>query len=174
MHIDLKEDYSRVFSYLKKRIADYPASDSEGPGESSAPITQMNFGFQFDQAGWVAWVVDTRPDAEPDGEWNSYIEKNCLELNHWFKAVDELFENNTPFTLNTHNESTLEIDTAIEMEELASHFGNMLRDVLLEARSSGLFGSLPLSKQCVMFIEEHDSLYGWPEYDTLMVDGLVQ
>ncbi len=92
MKIDLKADAKSVYEYVKQRVADYPVYINNGPGEDEDPILQITLGFQISQAGWVALVFDTRPNGSPDGEWQSYIEENCLEFPHWLDAVDALFD----------------------------------------------------------------------------------
>jgi hypothetical protein len=43
--------------------------------------------------------------------------------------------------------------------------GDLLKSVLLRARSDGVFAHLPRSPQCELGVEEHDGNYGWPAYE---------
>jgi hypothetical protein len=143
-----------------------------GPGEQGAPIQQIDLGYQFDQAGWIALVFDTRPDAEPDGQWQNYIEENMLELNHWCELFDTVADNEEPMTITLCDGSTQLVEPGIEMEELAEYFGTMLRDALIEARKAGVLAKLPLADHCLMGVEEMEGNYGWPECEN-RDEGLV-
>ena len=68
MRIDLKKDFERVVEHIAKRCKDYPVYVNAGPGEDEDAIRLITLGFQFDQAGWIALIFDTRPTAEFDGE----------------------------------------------------------------------------------------------------------
>jgi len=165
MSLDFREDYKTIYAFIESRVAKYDPSSNVGPGEPDKPIRQIDFGYQFDQGGWIALVFDTRPDAEPDGEWGSYIEENALQMNHWVEAMDSLFEDEKPVTVNISDGTSRVIRPDIETEDLAAYFGIMLRDALIEARGAGVFASLPLAQGCVMSVEEHDGEYGWPVYE---------
>ena len=57
----------------------------------------IHLGFEFVHAGRIVLVFDTRPDAEPDGEWTSEIEGNELRMPHWRQAAQTNLEQ--PITL---------------------------------------------------------------------------
>lgn len=165
MSLDFRAEFKTVYSYIEKRVADFDPSANSGPGEADEPIQQIDLGYQFDQAGWIAIVFDTRPDAESDGQWQLHIEDNMLELNHWCEAFDTLIENEVPITVTLRDGSVETLNPDMEMEDLAELFGVVLKDALLEARNAGVFATLPLAATCVMGIEEHEGNYGWPEYE---------
>ena len=99
MKINLKNDARKIYNHIKRRVKDYPKNINPGPGEDEDPISQITLGYSVDQSGWIALVFDTRPGAEPDGEWNSYIEENMLEFTSWSEAIDALFDENEPIEL---------------------------------------------------------------------------
>ncbi len=170
MKIDLKADATTINKYVKQRVADYPVYVNNGPGEDDDPVSQITLGFQVSQAGWVAFVFDTRPDGSPDGEWQSYIEENWLEFPHWLDAVDALFDNGEPIELVLPNGKKRKLG---EDDELAEPVGQMLKDILIQARKAKCFNELPIATKCSMGVEDHDGAYGWPDYAKRYRDGRV-
>lgn len=162
MKINLKADAKTIYDHLRQRVADYPIYVNAGPGEDEDPISQITLGFQVSQAGWVAVVFDTRPDASPDGEWQSYIEENWLEFPSWLEAVDALWDNGETIQLTLPDGKKRSLG---EDDELAEPIGKVLKGILIQARKDKLFTTLPLAKKCFMGVEDHDGAYGWPDFD---------
>jgi hypothetical protein len=171
MKIDLQADAKKIYAYLKQRVKDYPIYINAGPGEDADPISQITLGYEFSQGGWVALVFDTRPDGSPDGEWNSYIEENSLEFPHWEQAVDALFDDGEVIELTLPGGKKKKFG---EDDELAEPIGEMLKDLLLQARQDKLFAKLPLADKSSMGVEHHDGAYGWPAYEKRYKDGRVK
>ena len=165
MPIDLREEYKIVYEHIEQRVKDFDPANNDGPGEPGAPIHQIDLGYQFDQAGWIALVFDTRPDAAPDGQWQLHIEENMLELNHWCEVYDAVVENEESITVTLRDGSSRTVEPEADMEGVAELFGSMLKEALIAARDAGVFANLPLAAGCVMGIEEHEGHYGWPEYE---------
>jgi len=163
MKLDLREDFKDIYSYLVDRVRTYDPSKNHGPGPGNSPISQIEIGYQYDQAGWVALVFDTRPDAKPDGEWNSYIEQNIFDRPHWQEAFESL--ETEPLEIVLPEGSTREISDDTDEVECAAIFGELLKKVLLKARDDGVLKSLPRIKDCHMGVEEQDGHYGWPNFD---------
>jgi hypothetical protein len=170
MRINLEADAKTIYDYVKQRVADYPIYVNAGPGEDDDPITEITLGFEADQTGWVALVFDTRPDASPDGEWQSYIEDNWIQFPNWRKAVDALFDDGEPIELTLPNGKKQKLG---EDDELAESVGVMLKDILLQARKEKCFQQLPIAKKSSMGVEDHDGAYGWPDYDKRYKDGRI-
>lgn len=184
MNIDLREDYKTVAEHLATRVREYSGSANKGPGRGEDPIALITLGYQFDQAGWVALVFDTRPDAKSDGHWQFHIQENWVDFGHWFDAAEALLEAEEAaetgaaeseaeplvITLLDGEERTLK---SFDMEEIAGYLGAMLWQVLVDARESGLLAQLPLAEQCLMGVEEHDGYYGWPHYEDRLKLGRV-
>ena len=59
------------------------------------------------------------------------------------------------------------------MEAIAELIGQMLWQVLCDARDSGLLAKLPLADRCLMGVEEHDGYYAWPHYKDRIRLGAV-
>lgn len=170
MKIDLKADAKVIEEHLKERIAEYPVYINNGPGEDEDPIALITFGFSVDQAGWIALVFDTREDAEPDGEWNDFIEETWLEFPNWSDAIDTLFDKEEPIEIVLPNGKTKK---NVGGEELVKQVGEMLKHMLINARKNKLFQDLPLAERSCMVVEEQLGDYGWPNFDARFKDGRV-
>ncbi len=108
MKLDLRKDFKEIYSYILDRVKNFDPAKNKGPGKANAPITQITVGFQCDQAGWIALVFDTRPKAEPDGQWNEYIKKrNVFECPRWQEAFEALDEESVEFTLHNGEKKTI-------------------------------------------------------------------
>ncbi|QDV53990.1 hypothetical protein [Gimesia fumaroli] len=171
MKLNLKNDAKKIYQLVKKRVRDYPIYINRGPGEDEDPISQITLGYSVDQAGWIALVFDTRPDSEPDGEWNSYIEENQLEFPKWAKAVDAFCDKGEPIELilPDGNQQTLGED-----DDLAEVIGKVLKEILLKARKEKLFKDLPIAKSNMMGVEDQVGAYGWPDYDDRFKLGWIR
>lgn len=155
--INLKEDSRTIYEHLKQRVAEYPVYLNNGPGADEDPISLITFGYSVDQHGWVALVFDTRPDAEHDGEWNDYIEDTWVEFPTWTDAVDAYLDAGEPIDLILPN------GKHAANGQLVEFVGEMLKEILLKARSDGLFANLPLTEKCAISIEDQLGAYAWPD-----------
>lgn len=162
MKINLQEDAAKILDYIRQRVKDYDPETSGGPGDGET-VYQIDIGYAHTQWGFLALVFDTRPDAEPDGEWNSYIEDSSLEMPHWEAAFEALCEEK-PIEFTHRDGRTKKITEYPGDERYAEYFGEMLKELLLEARDAGVFADLPTAEVCSLGIEEHDGRYGWPMY----------
>jgi hypothetical protein len=163
MKLDLRKDFKDIYSYLVRRVQTFDPSRNAGPGDGKSPVAQVEFGYQCDQAGWVALVFDTRPDATSDGEWNSYIEENLFERPHWQEAFESLETKAVDIVLPDGSKRKIAPDTG--QEEYVTILGELLKSVLLKARDDRLLESLPKAKRCHLGVEEHDGQFGWPRYE---------
>jgi hypothetical protein len=118
--VNLKTDQRKILRYIEKRIKDYMKRENCGPGRPDDPITLMTMASQFEQAGWVALVFDTRPDAGPDGEWNAYIEEDAIEFDQWCEAWERLCEEGTEITVTCHDGSKRTISSDADTERLGA------------------------------------------------------
>lgn len=171
MHLDLRTSSAVLRTHIAERVRDYPLYLNEGPGKDDAPIRQITMGYQFDSAGWVAVVFDTRPKAGIDGQWNAYIEPNAIEFSDWQQAYDELDEKGIAIKVTLPNGAKATIGKKASEEDVAEVLGKALRDVLVSARDDGQFASLPLAKSCALVVEEHDGFYGWSDQESEEPDG---
>lgn len=173
MIIDLQADAETIYDYIQERVDEYPDYINAGPGEDEDPISLITLGYQADQAGWVALVFDTRPAAEPDGEWNAFIEDNALEFPEWQEAVEKLYDEDEPEPIDVVLPEGTKIRVTQDDDGLTEAIGDMLRDLLIKARKAKLFELLPRTEGCLMGVEDHDGNYGWPEWEKRSKDGRV-
>jgi hypothetical protein len=171
MKLDLRKEFEEIYSYLVRRVQTFDPSKNNGPGDEKSPVAQIQFGYQCDQAGWVALIFDTRPDAEPDGEWNSYIEENIFERPHWQDAIESLETKAVDCVLL--DGSKRKISSEVAEEEYVAIFGELLKAVLMKARQEGVFKALPKANRCHLGVEEHDGGYAWPHYEDRGKDDLL-
>jgi hypothetical protein len=167
--LDLQQDFGEIYEYVIERVRSFDPATNDGPGDSG-PVTFMEFGFAFDQSGWVVLVFDTRPEAEPDGEWNFYIDKNKLDRPHWRAAFDANRDWPVRLVLPDGTERKL---PPRSRREFATALGDLLKDILLKARSEGVFENLLKAPRCYLGVEEQEGGYGWPVYEERGQDDLV-
>ena len=158
MLIDIRKDLPDFRAYLIERTQAHPGPD---------PVSRIQFGFEFGQTNYVVLVMDTRPDAEPDGQWTN--------------EVDSMFDNKTvllrpQWPIWSHlpkdervrfvDLSGKEIDVMDDPDEIiCGVIGDALKQVLLSARADGLFKTLPKQSRCEMAVENIEGYYGWPKYE---------
>jgi hypothetical protein len=156
--LDLRKDFADIYRYISRRVESFDSANNDGPGQGTH-VTQINLGYQYDQAGWVALVFDTRPDAEPDGQWNAHIVGNWLQRPKWLSAAEANEDQSVMLIMPDGSQHEIPPESD---EEFATILGELLKSVLLKARSDGVFASLPRSPRCELGVEEHDGRFGWP------------
>jgi hypothetical protein len=159
--LDLRRDFADIYAFVADRVRSFDPATNDGPGEVG-PITRIDVGFGLYQSGWVCLVFDTRPGAEPDGEWNEYIEETVLERPRWAKAYDAVEAG--PLALVLPNGTRRELPVGAT-DQLVAALGDMLRGALLKARADGVFAGLPKAAHCELGVEEQEGSYGWPAYE---------
>ncbi len=163
MKLDLRKDFDDIYAYVVRRAQNFDPSKNAGPGEANSPIAMIDLCFECAQAGWVALVFDTRPNAKPDGEWTNYIDENLFERPHWLEAIETLEAKSVDVVLSDGKQRKISPDT--DFDEFVGLFGELLKGVLLKARADGVFKSLPKAVPCHMGVEELEGHFGWPEYE---------
>src|SRR4051794_17728828 len=91
MNLDLRRDFADVYAHVADCVRRFDPASHGGPGDPG-PVQTIQLGFDCSEAGWVAVVFDTRPDAEPDGEWCSHVEGNELQRPHWLEAGEAILD----------------------------------------------------------------------------------
>jgi hypothetical protein len=168
--LDLRKDFSDVYALVRDRVRSFDPATNEGPGEGSL-VTRIDIGFGLYYSGWACLVFDTRPDAEPDGEWNEYIEETVLERPRWARACEVVEAE--PLALVLPDGTRRELPAGAT-GQLVTAIGDMLRGVLFKARADGVFGGLPKAPRCELGVEEQDGNYGWPVYEERGRDNLAE
>ena len=166
MKINLSDDFDRVYQYIMRKIDSFDITNNPSPGSENNTISLVSLGYQFDQAGWVSVVFDTRTEARPDGQWALHIDGNMLEMNHWVENVREMYEKETVLTIELIDGSEIKLDETSNEEDF-NCLGQMLLSVLVKLRDDRAFEKLPLANMAVMSVEEINGTFGWPPYDKL-------
>lgn len=167
--LDLRKDFAEVYAYLAERVRSFDPEANDGPGDPG-PITRIDVGYGFEKSGWVALIFDTRPDPEPDGEWNEHIDGNDLERPRWLAAHEA--NDDKPVRLILPDGTERELPPG-SCDAFATVFGDLLKGVLLKARADGVFAGLPKAPRCELGVEEQEGGYGWPAYEERGQDNLV-
>jgi hypothetical protein len=160
--LDLREDFADVLAYVADRVGSFNPKTNKGPGEGKL-VKRIDVGYQCDQSGWMALVFDTRPKAEPDGQWTLYIDdNNTLERPDWLAAFESLEGNGLLVVLPNGKERKLRKGS---FDKLSTILGDLLKGVLVKARADGVFAALPKAPRCELGVEEDGGGYGWPVYE---------
>lgn len=167
MIVDLREEVPELLEYVKRRVDEHLA---KAQSKKLKPVKMIEFGFELGQDNWVALVFDTRPDAEPDGEWSSGINKILLRRSKWPKW-HKLPDDAKVFFINL---SGKKVDVSDDGDEDSCDIvGEALKQVLLTSRKQGVFDKLPKADRCELGVEHLEGCYGWPDYEDRGKENLV-
>jgi hypothetical protein len=165
MIVDIREDLRDFRKYVLRRVKQHIKA-SKRP----LPIRRIDFGFEFGQSNWVALVFDTREDAEPDGEWSSWIDDILLTRPKW-PIWHELPMDEQVFFIDLKGKKVnvmKDPDTLI-----CTIVGDALKHVLITARDEGLFQPLLKAEKCELGVENLEGFYGWPLYEDRGKENLL-
>jgi len=168
MRLDLRSDFTEIYSHLADCIRRFDPTGGNVLGDAD-PVKMVEIGFEYSQAGWLVVVFDTRPDAEPDGEWTSLIEGNELERPRWLEAGEANMDG--PITVIQLDGTEAELPEGTELAEI---LGEMVKAVVLKAKADGVFAGLPKAPDCELGIEHFSGAYGWPPYEDRGQDNLAE
>ncbi len=161
MQLDFQRDFAEIYAYLAERVRGFDPKTHDGLGGPGS-VELFEVGFEYSQAGWVIAVFDTRPAAESDGEWTSELENesNLLPRPHWAEAGE--WQEEEPITIIGHDGTTTVLPTG---SELAIPLGDLVKAVVIQARTDGMFAALAKSERCLFGIEHFSGEYGWLLYE---------
>jgi hypothetical protein len=160
MVIDIREDVPELLEYVRRRVDEHVAKAANV--KKLPPVKMIEFGFEFGQANWVALVFDTRPDAEPDGEWTREIDDVMLPRPKW-PIWHELPEDAHVYFIDLAGQK---VDVMENPDEIICNIvGEAMKHVLLTARQQGAFNKLPKADKCELGVENMEGFYGWPAYE---------
>jgi len=155
--LDLRRDFDEIFVYVMDCVRDFDVATLQDLDDMPC-IRLIEAGFESSQSGWFVLVFDTRPEAQPDGQWTNHIDGLKLDRIHWVKAQAATVRG--PIGLvNTDGTETILAEGA----ELSEPIGEMIKSVLLKARADGVFCRFPLGPGCELNIEDFNGQYGWPD-----------
>lgn len=157
MIVDVREDLGDFREYVLQRVKQHIET-----ADGASPVRRIDFGFEFGQSNWVALVFDTREDAEPDGEWSSWIDDIVLTRPKW-PVWHELPEGELVYFIDLKGEK---INVMQDPDTLiCTIVGDALKHSLTTARDEGLFQPLTKAEGCELGVENLEGFYGWPAYE---------
>jgi hypothetical protein len=152
--LDLRRDFDEILAHLVDRARSFLANNAKQP--DGVLIHLIEAGFEASQTGWFVLVFDTRPNAHPDGQWTTEIDRLKLDRTNWAKAQTAAMRGPISVINADERETTL-----AEGAGLGELIGELIRTVLLKAQHDGIFAQLPISRNCKMHIEDFDGEYDW-------------
>jgi len=167
MRLDLRREFAEIYAHLADRAHRFDPAGSNVLGDTG-PVKSIEVGFEYSQAGWLVVVFDTRPNAEPDGEWTSLIEGNELARPHWLEAGEANMDE--PITVVQPDGTEKELPTGTELAEV---IGEVVKAALLKARADGVFAALPKAPGCELGVEHFSGAFGWPIYEDRGKDNVA-
>ena len=168
VRVDLVRHAKKVRDYVAKRVRQ---QNKESP---DAPVKMIELGFDYSHGGFVALHFDTRPNAEPDGEWTVHIEGIELDIPQWNNAAEALGQMPVHFILPDGVKRTVPADDKeFNHEAFVGLIGDMLKNVLVSARADGVFEQLRKAERCELAVEDLEGHYGWPHYEDRGKENLV-
>ena len=171
LKLDLRVEKVNIQKYLKSRVAAFDPETNYGPGDGQT-ISAIDVGYDCSQGGWVTVIFDTRDAPEPDGQWTTFLDEENLYYSDsdWAGLAEAIWEDQSVVVTRLDGiEQTVSEDTDVISELL----GEMLKELLFEARTSGLLGKLPTAEKCYLGVEDFNGVFGWPEYEQRDAEGLL-
>jgi hypothetical protein len=155
MVIDLRADTLDFKNYLSQMVDEHNRKSRPTPG-------MIHVGFTFDQDGWVSAYLDTRPNANRDGEWTVHLQpETLLPRPRWYEA-SELNDLGNLILIGHDGSESLKWRQNPTIQNLAWVFGEFLRSSVSTFEVEGLFKSLIGNEKLNYCVEEFTGLYGWP------------
>lgn len=169
MIIDIRNDIPGFLTYIKKRVAEHVAASKKL--KRPKLVSQIDFGFEFGQGNELWLVFDTRPDAEPDGQWTLQLDKvKPLKRPKW-PIWHELAKGEQVFFIDIDGKEMNVMSNPDK--KICKIVGEAMKHALIEARDKGLFKPLSKTENCQMGVENMEGFYGWPKYKDRGKDNLV-
>ncbi|ADB16383.1 hypothetical protein Psta_1708 [Pirellula staleyi DSM 6068] len=163
--LDLIRDKCQIQEYIWNRLNNYDPDWERALGDAERKVSLIATGFSFEQTGWFSMVLDRRPRAQSDGEWQSHIGNNYLPMPHW--VLDGVYE----IDVKHYDKKWKPPRSGFNDDSVATLFGDTVRDAILHIRNQDGFKFSFLARNCAFFVEEHEGRYGWPEYKALRKEG---
>lgn len=167
--IDLRED-AKVFrreleSNVKSIAAAKPAS-----------LSAIEIGYSCNQAGRIFIHPDERPQHERDGEWTTKLDEGeCIEFEHWIEAGDASFEGEAFTVVKIDGTQFVVAESGGDGDDdpFVVAIGEMILNVIMNAKSDGVFAPLKTYGDVQFDIEDFYGGWGWPDYDDLGKTNLI-
>jgi len=171
--IDLQKDTVDVQGMLADAVRKYAAKHkAAGTAKKHPPVSRIDLTFSLgdsDSTPWVHLHFDTKPGSEPDGD-PSHPDFAKLTRKTWLPAVQAVCDGEKISVVKPDGK-TRKCDAA----ELTETIGKFLVDMLLKARTNGVFAELPKADRCELGVEDPtNGEFGWPAHDDRGKKNLVK
>jgi hypothetical protein len=167
--LDLRAEKAAIQEYIASRVAGFDPETNYGPGEGQT-ISAIDLGYDFVQGGWVALIFDTRDESEPDGSWTTFLDDDNLLYRSWPELADAIFDEQA-VTVTLLDGTQRNFSGSDDLDTAGELLGQLMHDLLLEARDTGLLGTLPTAEKCYLGVEDFNGAYGWPDYEKRESEG---
>ena len=157
--IDLRKELPVIREYIRRRVAQHNINRAR---QAVGPVRRIEFGYEMGQGNHLLLYIDTRPNADSDGEWSLAFDDPEVEVLHrpdW-PVWHELPEDARANLYDLHGKA---VDAA--SDEAIQRVGEFLRDSLIAARDDGDFESLSKADGCSMWVEHLEGYFFWPTCD---------
>ena len=170
--IDLKKDALDIQKLLADGVKKYIAKHkSSSTAKKHPPVTRIDLVYSLGDSESTPWVhlnFDTKPGSEPDGD-PTHPDFGKLQRKNWLSAVQAVCEDEKVSVTLLNGKAKKCGD-----EALAETIGKFLVDMLLEARTNGVFAELPQADHCELGVEDPSTgEFGWPNYEDRGKKNLV-
>lgn len=155
MTIDLRDDFLAFRAYICRIIEEHIQAGKTKP-------KMIQFGFTFDQDGWIIAHLDTRPNASVDGEWTRHITPETFLHRPQWHAAAELSDLHDLDLIGISGEMAAEWSGNPNLQLLADIFGIFLKSSVTIFIDEGIFRPLFESKKIDYCIEEFTGLFCRP------------
>jgi hypothetical protein len=169
MIVDIRQDVPDFLAYIRKRVAEHLATSKKL--KKPKRVTQIDFGFEFGQGNELWLVFDTRPDAEPDGQWTVQVGKVAALKRPKWPIWHDLPEDEVVFFIDLNGEKVNVMKSPDR--KICKIVGDAMKHALIVARDAGVFERLPKAGHCEMGVENMEGYYGWPKYKDRGKENLV-
>lgn len=169
MIIDIRDDVPDFLAYIRRRVAAHAAASKKL--KRPKRVTRIDFGFEFGQGNELWLVFDTRPDAQPDGQWTLQVEKvKALRRPNW-PIWHELPDDEVVSFIDLAGKK-VNVMTSPD-KKICRIVGDAMKHALLAARDAGVFNRLRKAEHCEIGVENMEGYYGWPKYKDRGKENLI-
>ena len=169
MIIDIRHDLPDFMAYIRQRVAEQVSASKKL--KRPKLVSRIDFGFEFGQGNELWLVFDTRPDAEPDGQWTLQAGKVTeLKRPNW-PIWDEVPNDEVVYFIDLKGKKVNVMKNPDE--KICRIVGDAMKHALTAAREEGVFDALPKAERCEMGVENMEGFYGWPLYKDRGKENLV-
>ena len=171
--IDLQKDRIDVQGMLADAVRKYAAKHkAAGTAKKHPLVTRIDLVFSLGDSESTPWVhlhFDTKPGSEPDGD-PTHPDFAKLTRRAWLPAVQAVCEGEKVSVVKQDGKTRKCTDA-----QLTEAIGKFLVEMLLEARTRGVFADLPKADRCELGVEDPTTgEFGWPAYDDRGKKNLVK